>query len=154
MNNQLPKVGDVIISKDFAFGRKDYNFGPRITVDGETTSQPVGYSIDEKARDIAIAITGDIPPTDVTIDMGAYDPSRGKAEFVVERAEMEGGSTGGGMNGHDDYPDGWHINARRLKNSVYDPKGEEIEFYMSGCFNCLIPPERVKIIRKMKKTFI
>jgi hypothetical protein len=81
----------------------------------------------------------------------AYDPSRLKGKWIVERSEMEGGGTGHGP--HDVYPDGLHITARRLKKSgKYDPKGEAVNFYMSGCFSCML--EEVELVGKMKTRFV
>jgi hypothetical protein len=149
--NDFPQVGDVVVSEAFAYGTKDPHFGSRITVDGETQTYTAEYGISQEAREIAIAITGDIPPKRVTINLAAYDLSRGQAEFVVEEAAMQGGSN----SGHDDRPDGWHIVGRRLNtNGTFNPVGEEIEFYMSGFSGVIIPPERVRIVRKMKKMFV
>jgi hypothetical protein len=94
--------------------------------------------------------------SDGVVEVGCYesegkvDPTRAKAKFVVERAELEGGGTAHGP--YDVYPDGWHITARRLfKNGKYNPKGEVIDFYMTGCFNYMI--EKVKIVDKMQMCF-
>jgi len=47
-------------------------------------------------------------------------------KWLVERTEY----TGGGMAMfHDEYPDAWHVTARKLhKNGKYDPKGRKITF--------------------------
>jgi len=52
-------------------------------------------------------------------------------DYVVYRAYSGGGSTGGGMNGHDDWPDGWHVFAERAD-------GVKVDFYQSGCFTAMI----------------
>jgi hypothetical protein len=131
------EVGDVVVSPAFAYG---YSNGNKtfITVDGRTKRSMVTYY-----------------PSGTSADLGAYDPSRGEAKFVVVRAEMEGGQEGGGMNGHDSYPDGLHIMARRLTaRGKYDEHGELIVFYMSGCFNGMIPKTKVKVVGRMKQIFV
>ena len=67
---------------------------------------------------------------------------------------MEGGSTGGGMNGHDDYPDALHVTARRLlPNGEYDPKGELIKFiYQTICYSPSV--NHVTVHGQMKLAFI
>jgi hypothetical protein len=75
-------------------------------------------------------------------------------EYIVTDVRMDGGSSGGGMSGHDDYPDGWHVTAKKLGSmSVgerkYNPEGFEISFYQSGCFSCMMP--NVEVQRKMQK---
>lgn len=73
-----------------------------------------------------------------------------KGLYVVESVGMDGGGTGHGP--HDVYPDGWCVQARRLKDSKYDEKGRVIEFYQSGCFSNLL--KNVSIVGKMKRTFV
>lgn len=81
----------------------------------------------------------------------AYDPSRIKAKFVVEKTEMTGGGPAHGPN--DIYPDGWQVTARRLRSDdSYDPKGELIRFYQTGCFNCMV--KNPVVVGKKRLTFI
>lgn len=113
-----------------------------VTVDGKTKHSPVTHYPGGKVE-----------------DRGAYDPERGKANFVVVRAEMQGGADGGGMNGHDRYPDGLHITARRLVPADgglgdYDDSAETIEFYLDGCFNCVVPRKKIRVVGKMRQTFV
>ena len=66
-------------------------------------------------------------------------------------AQMAGGSEGGGMTGHDDWPDGHQIVLRKLDNNsqLIDWSVPEIRYYQSGCFNddvMLIDPI---VVRKM-----
>jgi hypothetical protein len=140
MKTKRAQVGDVIRSEAFALGVYETKRGrdgheklnkKRITVDGITKSQPVGYSNPDTPRG---------KPTQwLEIETGAYDPSRGKALFVVEKANSQGGSIGG-HSPHDVFPDGWHIEARRLReDGTYNPRGEVIEFYQTGYFNCMVP---------------
>jgi len=147
----LPNVGDVIKSKKFAFGYYDEQ-RTTITVDGLTKKHPVTSYMDEKKRLAIAAKSGQIPPAKITRELGAYDPGRAKAMFVVEEARLQGGS----RSGHDDYPDGWHVKARRLAEmgNYSDPNGELICFYMNGCFNCLIALKDVRIVGRMRRTFV
>lgn len=148
----LPNVGDVITSKKFAFGYYDEQ-RTVITVDGTTTSHPVTSFLDNDERLELAATSGQIPPEKETVEFGAYDPSRAKAKFVVEEAGMQGGGHSG--RGDGDYPDGWHVKARRLNNDdSYDPNGEVICFYMSGCFNGVIKPTNVRVVGKMRLHFV
>ena len=67
-----------------------------------------------------------------TLDTQAFDLTRKDAEFLVEDARLQGGS---GPHARDVYPDGWHVTARRLNDDgSYNPDGEVIQFYQSGCF--------------------
>ena len=72
-------------------------------------------------------------------------------EYIVIRAELEGGGTGHGP--HDIYPDGWHIKARKLNSDgSYNPEAKTIDFYQSGSFTNM--KEKVKIVGKMEQTFV
>ena len=131
MSKKSIEVGDVLVSPAFAYG---YHNGNKtfVTVDGKTKHSVVTYY-----------------PKGTSEDLGAYDPSRGEAKFVVVRAVLQGGQECGGMSGHDRYPDGLHVMARRLTTKgKYDENGELIVFYASGCFTNLIPMK--KIIRTNK----
>ena len=115
-------------------------------------TQYVYETVKEEERVKIAAQTGTIPPKEIKKDISAYDESRGKAEFVVEEARMEGGGHAGHSPG-DIYPPGWRITARRLNNNgTYNPDGEIIKFYMTGCFTCMV--EQVEIVRKMKNFFV
>ena len=153
MKKKLPNFGDVISSAKFAFGYYDHN-GRKLNkkvifVDGTTVSHPIEMTVSEDDRLRTVAKTGKIPPRTVTLGLGAYDPSRATAKFVVEMANMEGGGTGHGAG--DVYPDGWHVEARRLnKDGTYNPKGEVILFYMTGCFSNMVEKKDVQIVSKLK----
>jgi len=117
------EVGDVIKSRKFAFGDSD---------EEDNEEEKIIFVDGETKED--------------------YDQSRGQAKFVVEEAQMEGGGTG--MGPGDVYPDGWAVYARRLHDDgTYDPKGEVIMFYMSGCFNNMVYMEDIEIVGKMKRQF-
>lgn len=82
----------------------------------------------------------------------AFNTGTFLGNYVVEEAASDGGSRGGGMSGHDDYPDGWKITARQLdKKGKYSKNGRVVSFYQSGCFNAT--NENVPVLRKMKMGF-
>lgn len=144
------KLGDIIRSEKFAYGCYETEFNNEgylqmvkgiIDVDGSTREQIASYIDPEsKVRH----------PSYKSIDIAAYDPSRGNALFVVEEARMEGGGT---AMFNDYYPDGWHVKARRLgPNENYDSDGELIRFYQSGCFTTNIGD--VELVEKMRMAFL
>lgn len=153
MLETLPQVGDVIESPKFAYGYFETADRTIVTVDGETTEHLVGFTRSEEERVQIASKIGTAPSKTDVIDLGAYDPSRGTARFVVENARMQGGGFGHGP--HDIYPDGWHVKARRLtEDGTYDPNGELIHFYMTGAFTCLIEAEDVRIVGRMQQQFV
>ena len=148
-NTNLPSVGDRSISAKFAFGYYHDETRKLLTVDGETEKRPVIFYVSEEVRVAEAARTGNVLPKEKTVELGAYDPSRAKAIFVVEAARMEGGDK------EASYPDGWRVSARRLnEDESYDPNGEVIHFYMSGQFQGIIKAEDVQIVGKMQKRFV
>lgn len=149
----LPDVGDIITSSKFAYGYYEREDKKLITIDGTTKKHPVTSYVNEDERVSLAAKSGKVPPKTRTVELGAYDVSRAKAKFVVEKANMQGGGTGHGPG--DVYPDGWHVVARRLNdNGTYDQNGELIQFYMSGCFICMVEPKNVRIVGKMQLRFV
>ena len=132
-NERLVEVGDIIQSKKFTYG------------DSETKrDQKISSNQTALWHNGIVTIYGESEAYRTNIN--AYDKDRAKAHFVVEEAKYDGGSTG-----RDPYPDGWHVLARKLnKDDQYNPNGELIEFYQTGCFNCMV--KNPKIIGKMKKT--
>lgn len=150
---KLPEAGDVITSQKFAYGYYECeNRTGIITIDGKTTTLPRQIPVSEETRVAMAARTHAIPPKHIGIDLGAYDADRGRAYFIVEEARLSGGGDDGrGCN----YPDGWHITARRLTpGSSYDPEGEVIQFYMTGDFCCKVMLSDVRIAGKMKKHYV
>ncbi len=153
MSNNLPNIGDIITSEKFAFGYYENEDKALITIDGTTTKRPVTSFVSEEERVATAAKSGKIPSKTKTVDLGAYDQGRAKAKFVVESANMQGGGTGHGPG--DVYPDGWHVRARQLDDKgAYDPNGEVIQFYMSGCFTCMVDPNDVKVVGEMQMRFV
>ncbi|NTW14568.1 MAG: hypothetical protein HGA31_06115 [Candidatus Moranbacteria bacterium] len=145
--NNLPQFGDVITSMKFAFGYYNGESKEFIKVNGMTRKYPFKFRLSEDERVTIAAETGQIPPKERIVELGAYDESRGEAEFVVERANMTGG-----QSGQEYYPDGWYVVARRLGiNRVYDPDGEQICFFMTGHFDYKVGPGDVHIVGKMEK---
>jgi hypothetical protein len=149
-------VGDVIKAAEFAYcvcahdikwnEQQQRNVAvlhrKNLTVDGyKQQDHVVGFTAyyDRKGRGI-----------EDTVNVGCYDITRAEARFVVERTAMDGGGTGHGPN--DVFPDGWHVEARRLNpDGRYNPRAEKIEFYQSGCFNCMVP--QVEVLGKMRQNF-
>ena len=149
----LPNVGDIITSPKFAYGYYGREDKQLITVDGTTTKHPVTFHVNEDERVAAAAKSGKVPSKTRIVELGAHDPSRAKAKFVVEVANIQGGGTGHGSG--DVYPDGWHVQARRLNDDgTYNPNGEIIRFYMSGCFTCMVKPKDVQVVGKMQMRFV
>ena len=132
-------VGEVVKSSLFQYG-EFFDYRDHVTV---------GHCYDETKFDEK---TQQEVKTGRKVSSGnSDDASRADAEYVVIRAVMEGGGTGHGP--HDVYPDGWHIHARRLdSDGKYNPEGEEIRFYQSGAFTCMVP--EVEVVRTMQMTFV
>lgn len=68
-------------------------------------------------------------------------------EYIVLSTEYGGGSVGGGMNGHDDYPDGHRVTAKLAKG-----RGPQVSFYQTGCFTAML--ENPKIVKKAAKSLM
>lgn len=154
--SRLPKVGDVIVSKKFVYGEKSFDHNDKRVRVGRDNPK---YIVTERLTDEEIAKivlkTKKMPKEkDLWIDRdyGSSDLTRANAEYVVIDAKMQGGGTGHGP--HDVFPDGWYVVAKRLKKGrKWDPKGEEITLYMTGCFTNLIPPEEISIVGKMSVSY-
>lgn len=147
--DNLPNVGDVVVSPKFAYGYYRDIAKERLTVDGKTTRRLVERMLTEDERVAMAAATGEIPDRKETVDLSAYDPSRATAKFVIESARMEGGDKDAL------YPDGWHVSARHLnEDGSYDPRGEVIHFYMSGDREDVIGAADISVIGKMQMTFV
>ncbi|MCF6276637.1 MAG: hypothetical protein L3J07_02185 [Candidatus Magasanikbacteria bacterium] len=151
-----PNEGDVIKSPKFAYGKydmDDVHDKKCARIDGKTETCLVSSRISEKDR-IAIAVkTGKMPPKEETIDYTAYDTSRATAKFVVEKAEMSGGSTGFRLNEY--HPDEWCVHARRLnEDNSYNEDGELIRFYVSNSSSSNIREVEIESVGKMKRQFV
>lgn len=151
MKSDKVQVGDIITSPHFAFGYLNYDYEnnkPKniIYVDGYT-KHTRNVVATPRGKHRYNPETGEEYTKEV--DLGRYDPSRGKAKFVVESAVMCGGGYGHGPN--DYYPDGWGVTARRLNDDgSYNPDGELISFYQGGCFNTTLK-EPLEVVGKMKR---
>lgn len=78
-----------------------------------------------------------------TIDTFVLEPG----EYVVTSTSYDGGSSGGGMSGHDSYPNGHHVFCTKVKER--DPLLiTNIDFYQSGCFSAMV--ENITPVRKLK----
>ncbi len=91
----------------------------------------------------------------------SHDPTRKKAEFVIEEIEVE--SRGGSMDDPDSKPPIVHVYARRLKQGRYDPQGEMVGFSVTddrkpeGVHkDTILLREEVTIVREMRRiiTFV
>jgi hypothetical protein len=152
----LPQVGDVIRSIRFVYGEKSFDkSNKRINVGRNDPNYIVQEHLTDEEIAAIVLETKKMPKGEalwVDRDYGSADLSRAKAEYVVIEALMQGGGTGHGPG--DVYPDGWHVVAKRLDDGrMWNPDGEEIEFYMTGCFINMIPPNKVLIVGKMKMGF-
>jgi len=62
-----------------------------------------------------------------------------EGEYLVIDAKMDGGSTDGGMSGHDSWPNGFHIYCKKLTiHGEYDPNGIEIDFWQTGIYTPIL----------------
>ena len=96
---------------------------------------------------------GDVVRSARFADLQPRRKNRTKAEYVVENTFVGGGGCAHGP--HDRYPDGLHVNARRLKpDGEYDPEGEAILFSVSGCFTHTIDMEEVEVVGRMQIHFV
>lgn len=152
----LPQVNDVIRSIRFVYGERDlFGRNNRITVGRDEPKCIVRRHLsDEEISEINLR-TKKMPKGEalwIDEDLGSADLTRAKAEFVVIEARAQGG--GPDPYGGVPYPDGWHVVAKRLdEGRKWNPDGEEIEFYMTGCFLNMIPARSVKIVGKLKMGF-
>jgi len=145
----LFQVGDVVVSPDFAYGSKIPPDTKHIYVDGKTIHETAEVAVDEEERLKIAAETGTILSKYKTIDLGAFDTTRGTAEFVVEYAQMEGADDRNGVS------DSLHILARRLDSSgLYDANGQVIDFYVNSSHGNSVSYDHIKLVRKMKKKFV
>lgn len=156
--DKRPVIGDVIVSAELAYcvaSTTTFNDIPDTPVlnpnEGKKDYVVIfSYTAEER---VAIAMrTGTDPGATYEANLGRYDQSRGSAEFVVEYANLEGGSFSG--MGAANYPDGWHIIARRLtSDGKYDPNGELVDFYYQyyGRSNSI---EKLTITRRMRHFFV
>lgn len=146
---RLPQKGDIIVSKRFIYGYKNYSQPSIIEVGDNSPHHVIGRKMTDKEIVTYVETHHRMPPDRyIDEDLGVPDQSRGIAKFVVIDGVMSGGGT---AQGNDVYPDGWHVLARRLNNQgLFDPKGEVIAFYMTGCFIGMIPPEEVQILGHMQ----
>ena len=152
----LPQVGDVIQSIRFVYGERSFDANNKLITVGRDTPEYIvtRHLTDDEIEEITIR-TKKMPTGKdqwVDEDYGSVDLSRAKAEYVVIKSQMQGGGTGHGP--HDVYPDGWYVTAQRLDTGrKWNPDGEIIGFYMTGCFINMIPPERVRVVGKMEVSY-
>lgn len=78
-----------------------------------------------------------------------------KGEWVIVATQAAGGSSGEGMSGHDDYPDGHEIVLRQTMmpgSNDIDWQTKEKRFYQSGCFNDDVMLTNPKVVRDLRKS--
>ena len=64
--------------------------------------------------------------------------------YAVCRTATDGGGTGSTMSGASDhYPDGHHVYCER-----FDDPEVKVDFYQTGCFTAMIPPEDIQSVGK------
>jgi hypothetical protein len=138
----LPEVGDVIMSSKFAYCYYDES-----NVDGKTITRIMCHHRGYEEQVTAQTTLGH-RETETRVD----DLSRGTAKFVVEQAEWTGGCLD---NTFSSFPDGWHIQARRLdEDGKYNPDGEAIEFFMTRGYRDYVAATDVQIVGKMKQRVV
>lgn len=136
----LPQVGDIISSQQFAKGAwSDVNAnGPTGTIQINNRVQSRSYTLTIKDRVSIAAATGDLdPPTWISPNVVADDPTRATARFLVVLARQDGG--------YDHYPTTWRIVARRLDDSNNIVEGPAIELYVDdgNVFSWFVPPTEI-----------
>ena len=152
----LPQVGDIIRSIRFVYGEKSFDLNNKLISVGRDTPEYMvtRYLTDDEIEKITLA-TGKMPKGDdrrIVEDCGSADLSRAKVEYVVIEARLQGG--GPDSYGGVPYPDGWYVTAQRLDpGRKWNPDGEVIGFYMTGCFLNMIPPNKVRIVGEMVASF-
>jgi hypothetical protein len=144
-NAKTISVGDMIRSPRFEFGRRDSsNTGP-INVGGTTRCKCASTETRPAKLKGGRTVQVEVPADPFKFD--GSDATRPAAVFVVEQVQTKGGSQQAG------YPDGQHVIARRLHpNKTYNVAGEQIAFYMSGCFMDMI--EEVELCGLMEQRFV
>lgn len=86
-------------------------------------------------------------PETVGVSHASRNHNNGRGEWVVVETDFTGGS-----DGHDPYPDGHHVVLQRLRSDgTYSEKAKRIQFYQSGCFNCLIHPDKLTLVEKRRR---
>ena len=138
---------EVVVGTTLEVTKKDFN---------SALDEVVGHVMNE----LNVHQEMNVPREDVTKFVEQYAGQMGGESFVLDAGEyvvvkttFDGGSTGGGMNGHDDYPDGHHVICKALNSDgSYNPNGVEASFYQSGCFTCMLPD--IEPVRKMEMKFV
>lgn len=84
--------------------------------------------------------------------LGGLDTHQFAGQYEVIQVSHDGGGSMMGMNGHlDSYTDGHHVRARMIREKSFKGSSEpdfEVDFYQTGCFTAMIPPEEAVIIKK------
>ncbi len=170
MKNLL-KEGDVIVleggMKVYALIPEMFVYSNRLTSDELVNHDIVVGQVYENNTEIEKSIVGVVNNVYAAFEHEGFKIERGKVstfvrenipqptpqryilprgKFVVVKTSFEGGSHGT----HDDYPDGHRVFCKRLRfDGKYDPNGEAVNFYQSGCFTEMT--EDMEPINQMKK---
>lgn len=147
MGEKSFEVGDVLQSEKFVYGYRDQE-GPKIVyADGQTKNHLVWRTpADGRSRSVVTAELQYHYPEYEAVDLGAYDPGRASARFVVEDSRIATVP-----NDQSEPTVQFYVRARRLDGSGnYDPAGECIQFFTTGV-SCRIDPADIRIVAKMKK---
>lgn len=145
------KVGDVIKSEKFAFGR--YALGYEFNKFKDNKYDPKSCKVDRKKIIVDLQERRNISlqriPNGRKRNISTYESERGKALFVVEESDFKDCPQRGDMFiNYDEQSDTWHILARRLNPSgSYNPDGELIYFCQPNKFE-------VEVVGKMKRVFL
>lgn len=79
-----------------------------------------------------------------------FESGQIKGRYLVTKTRLDGGSRGS-LNPNNDYPDGHHVFAQRLDAKGQLEERAVIEFYQSGCFNCMVLPSEIQAVGRMTK---
>lgn len=147
------RQGDVVRSWRFAYGRYalDIEDGKYLVNEGliHVGIKTVTYSVtvNMSALEIAtITVQNQVLPknTSKVLELGAYDPSRATAQFVV--FDVQESSNNGIFR--------CEVKARRLNpDGSYNPDGEVIVFYTSEHFLDYIDLKEIEVVGKMQMFF-
>lgn len=73
-------------------------------------------------------------------------------EYVVVNTRLEGGATGVGMTGHDDWPDGHRVYLQKISGDFVEKSSPIVSFYQSGCFTIIY--KNIQPTRHLKRITI
>lgn len=146
--DDLPQVGDIISSEQFAKGAWSETSargpGGRVRINQLPRTQE--HKLTEREHRVKAIETGDPDCSGYALfDMGADDPARATTRFVVTFARLAGGITAEPWI--DSQPDGWCVIARPLADDNNLVRGDmpAIEFFVTEkkWYNHFVPPQDI-----------